>query len=558
MPGMQPTRRHRRGVQTLLTVLLLVLLLGANIGLTYLTDRTLFFWDLTPEALYTPSDKMVETCSALSADATILFCADPDRLLEHYETRYVYILARQLEKKTDRIHVETCDLRSDPTAVNPYKASAAVTISADDVIVSSGGRYRILSASSFWAVEEDAEDETDYYSFNGEYKLATLLLSVTQVADPVVCFTYGHGERVYVPDERRDEVSDAVLAAHSDDRSSFYYLLQNAGLRVVYLDIDREAVPDDCLLVVMDGPTVDYDTGDILAVGGESPLRRLHSFLADRYGAMMLFKDPTAELKALEDFAADWGIAYHDGYYLRETPENALTDAENTRRKLFATLSTDADSVANTIYEEIVSLGTVPRAVVADAGIVTGSWKNDGIGGSSTTETLGYYNDFFTTSEGAQTVRISNGQIGTSGARAMAGISVRSRLDSRENVRYNSYFFGAATTSLTTNDYLDNHAFCNADLLFTTVRFIARTDAYASMELGGTSLNSPIPGGKQLLTVTLDAGGNVRYDEDGEEAGYYRAADRAAGVAWGLVLAVAPVLLAAGVGTVLLVRRRNR
>lgn len=552
-------KAHRRGAMTALTVAVIVLVLAANIGLAWLSEDRVLYGDMTPEGLYTLSDKMKETCSQLASDATILFCSDPDRLLSNYELRYVYVMAKQLELETGRVRVETCDLTRDPTAVNAYKASSAVTISADDVIVTSGGRYRIVDGASFWTVGENSESDTDYYSFNGEFKMATLLLSVTQVKDPIVAFTYGHGETVYVPEERRGEVPAEVLAASDDDKSSFYYLLTNAGMRVTYINPDLEDVPEGCLLVVTDGPKTDFSVGDIYSVGEATPLKRLHHYLSERCGAMMLFKDPQYVLPNLEEFAADWGISYLDGYYLRETPENALADAEGSCRRIFANLVADESNISNNVYSDILALGSVPRTVVANSGIVSGSWKHDGVGGSSTTQIIGYYGDFLTTSPDARPGRIDGGGYREAGTYAMAGLSVRSRLDSTENVRYNAYFFGAASTSLTSNTYLDNRAYCNADLLFTTVRYIARTDAYASMELGGTSLNSPIPGGKVLKTVTLAEGGNKKYDkEEGVVIGYYRAVDRTAQVTWGLLLTLTPALTAAVVGSILLIRRKNR
>lgn len=552
-------KAHRRGAMTTLTVAVIILVLAANIGLAWLAEDRVLYGDMTPEGLYTLSDKMKETCSRLASDATILFCSDPDRLLSNYELRYVYVMAKQLELETGRVRVETCDLTRDPTAVNAYKASSAVTISADDVIVTSGGRYRIVDGTSFWTVGENSGSDKDYYSFNGEFKMATLLLSVTQVKDPIVAFTYGHGETVYVPEERRGEVPAEVLAASDDDKSSFYYLLTNAGMRVTYINPDSEDVPEGCLLVVTDGPKADFSVGDIYSVGEVTPLKRLHSYLSERCGAMMLFKDPQYVLPNLEEFAADWGISYLDGYYLRETPENALADAEGSCRRIFANLVADESNISNNVYSDILALGSVPRTVVADSGIVSGSWKHDGVGGSSTTQIIGYYGDFLTTSPDARPGRIDGGGYREAGTYAMAGLSVRSRLDSTENVRYNAYFFGAASTSLTSNTYLDNRAYCNADLLFTTVRYIARTDAYASMELGGTSLNSPIPGGKVLKTVALAEGGNKKYDkEEGVVIGYYRAVDRTAQVTWGVLLTLTPALTAAVVGSILLIRRKNR
>lgn len=551
-------RRHRRGCLTAATVCLILLLLGANILAAYLTEDNTLYGDLTPEGLYTLSDEMKATCASLRGDITVTFCADPDRLMGNYECRYVYVMAKQLEKEFDNIHVVTCDISQNPTAVNAYKTNSATVISADDVIISCGGRYRIFSADTFWTLKQSAEDNTDYYSFNGEYKMATAFLTVTSIVEPVVCFAYGHGEHVYLPENEREGASAALLAAHDEDKSAFYTLLKNAGLGVRYIDLDREEIPENCVLVVLDGPTEDYSAGKVNSITEKTALKRLHAFLADRYAAVMLFKDPTSELRNLEEFAADWGVSYEDGYYLRETPENSLADAENTRRKLIANLSTDESSVANIIYENLAALETAPRTVVADTGAVSGSWKNDAIGSSSTYHITAYYDDFFTTSKNARPVNITDGSVGEAGVYAMAGIAVRSYLDPVENVAYNSYFFGAATTALTSNTYLENRAYCNFDIMYTTVRFISRTDEYASLALGGTSLNSPSLGGKPLETVTLAETGNVKYNDEGDEAGYYRAVDKATQLSWAIVLTAVPLLASATVGAVLLIKRRNR
>ena len=76
-------KAHRRGAMTTLTVAVIILVLAANIGLAWLAEDRVLYGDMTPEGLYTLSDKMKETCSRLASDATILFCSDPDRLLSN-------------------------------------------------------------------------------------------------------------------------------------------------------------------------------------------------------------------------------------------------------------------------------------------------------------------------------------------------------------------------------------------------------------------------------------------------------------------------------------------
>ena len=56
-------------------------------------------------------------CDRLQGDITVTFCDAPDRLLGNEALRYVYILARQLERYTSRITVKAVDITRNPTAV---------------------------------------------------------------------------------------------------------------------------------------------------------------------------------------------------------------------------------------------------------------------------------------------------------------------------------------------------------------------------------------------------------------------------------------------------------
>ena len=76
----------RTKIFSVITIVGIVLLLGLNFGLTYLGGQTLFLADLTPEGIYTVSDKMLEVCHAMldpdengnAKTIKITFCTDPD------------------------------------------------------------------------------------------------------------------------------------------------------------------------------------------------------------------------------------------------------------------------------------------------------------------------------------------------------------------------------------------------------------------------------------------------------------------------------------------------
>lgn len=541
------------------TIFMVVVLLGLNILFPYLAEKNASYPDLTPEELYTLSDGMVETCGKLKGNVTVTFCADPDMLLGNYQLRYVYIMAMQLANKFDHIKVETHNIVQNPTAVNRFKTTSATTILPSHVIVSCENRYRILDSSAFWTLGEDSVDTTDYYSFNGEYKMATAFLSITSVVEPVVCFTYGHGEHIYVDEE--DTANSHLLSLSDPDRSAFYSMMRGVGMRVQYINLDAEGatIPEECVLVVMDGPTTDYSYGNPNSINDTSSLRILQDFMTKKQGSLMLFKDPTVSLENLENFAEDWGISYENGSYVRDDRDHVIADAANKNQTLIATLISSEDSVPNSIYSDVVALAASPRMVVKDSGSVSRSWVNEFVGATGSENVNAYYFDFFTSSSGAY-LYTPDGLLNSQdpATYALAALTFRMRTDTTSGDTYFSYFFGGATTALTSNAYLENRAYCNYDVLFAMTRYISRVDEYASMELGGTSLNSSKMGGKVLVTDTLSATGNVKHDENGYEVGYYPILTTKESGWWTVLLVLTPVLATVITGTIILVKRKNR
>ncbi len=560
MPIFAFLKKHHSAVMTTLTVLVLVGAFLINLGLGYLFQENLWYSDTTPEGLYTPTKPLLDLCGQLKGEVTITFCAAPDRLLATYETRYVYYMAKQLENKFHNIHVVTYDIAQNPTAVDPYRATSNTVIEADDVIISSGGRYRIYTANSFWTLGETSSSDTDYYSFDGEYKMATAFLAVTSVIEPVVCFAYGHGESYYVPET--DTANAALMAGSDPDKSTFYDLMRKEGLRVVYINLDTQDIPEDCVLLVMDGPTVDYSARDTTLLGNVSAFTRMHEFMMDRQGALMVFKDPDYTLPNLEDFMGDWGIGFQNNSILQDmtqslTDENDVEDAHRFE-KLIVDLIADDTTAPYVIYQDIVSLATAPRTIVERTGSVYKAWLNDQVGSSGGGHLVAYYYDFFYTSQNTTRVTL-DGRLDSTKQEALspAALTMKMRYDPITNDEFYSYCFGAATTSLTDNTYLANRAYSNYDILFSLVRHISRTDEYASLELGGTSLNSDKLGGKPLVPIVLDPTGNVKYDENRGVEVRYAPLTEDARLAWTIVLVTIP-LLAAGFGIVWVTRKRNR
>ena len=199
-------------ISAVLTALVIVLVIALNLLLTYFGGAALWLADMTPEGLYTVSDDMKKYTSFINEldnderKITITFCSDPDVLVSTENTRVPYFLALGLQSIYDRVEVKAVNVQYNPTAVSKYKATSLSTIDATDIIVSYGDRYRVVDAKSFWL----NDGEGNLYSFNGEYKLTSIIMSVVAKNRPVAYFVPNHGETYYdASNPSREENAEA-------------------------------------------------------------------------------------------------------------------------------------------------------------------------------------------------------------------------------------------------------------------------------------------------------------------------------------------------------------
>ena len=529
--------------------LVIVLTLVLQLLLTFYMSKRGIYPDATPEGLYTVTESMETLCGALKGEVLITFCDDPDHLLNNYATRYVYIMVQQLAQRFDHIRYETVNVRLDPTAVYQYRTTSASVIEPDDVIISSGGRYRVYAADKFWT--KSSEDQTDrFWSYNGEYVLATAMLSVTAITQPYVYFVYGHGEEIYV--DEKDEAYAHLLPLSTPSLRGFYDWMLEQGLKVGYLSgDDLKKVPDDCVLLVMNNPKEDYVESDIYALEDNGTTDAIHRYLAEKNGAFMLFLEPGRHLPQLEQFVSPWGIAF---------THEQIKDTTNQTGKdtlLWAEYNRSEDEMSYGVYADIADMPNPPRFVMDGSGSVKTTWKTHEGATSSTSNVTAYYSPFLYSAPTAYSYN-AQGNLTAEKPRAheLAGLSVRIKTDSVTTDSYFSYVFASACPAMVTDEWLTSTAYGNHDAMFALVRYISRTDEYASMDLGGTSLNSLHMGGKPLVYSEMTDQKNVVYENGMIVKIYEPFTNRSRTIILVFTL-VLPVLLVASVGAVVYLRRRR-
>ena len=494
-------------------IVLAALLLVLSLGLAGLVSARSLWLDLTPEGLYSLSDLMIEECKKIKKDVKITFCDDPDHLMDNYQSRYVYVMAKELEQYFDNITVETVNVTLNPTAVDRYRVVSSSSIPASSVIVSCGDQYRVYTASQFWiAGTDDAGNTTGLYSFNGEYKMATAFFSLSAIAQPKAYFLVNHGERYFAPDDEAHAALHARTEQQDEDLSAFYHLLLKAGLSVEYLDLTGlDAVPDDCALLIVNRPTTDLGGGDMNSFSDRTEVEVLDRYISAGNGSVMFFKDPDVSLLNLEQFCEKWGISYIDG----ATVGRKLKTGETTDL-VRAVYNKDESTVAYSIYKTLASVDSSPDVVTKRSGAVELAWKDaEGeLSGNFMGKRL--YADFLYAPEkdandphdyGSALYAIDGGGIVSGDDRryAVAAISTRYWSDSYSLEKYYSYVFAAASSDLISRENLENPAYGNADVFFSLVRYLARNDEYADLALGSESFNSENMGGKKLVKSSLSA-----------------------------------------------------
>ena len=536
-------KQGRTTVMTVISVLVLLAAFLLGIGANAVKLSLNSYIDETKEGLYTLTDAFLEEVGQIEDEITITFCADPDVLLNNYETRYIYIMAREIERSMDNVKVVTCDVARNPTAVQQYRTTSTTVIRWNHVIVSCEKRYRMLTAAAFWSTDSTTGT---YFAFNGEYKMATAMLSITAVKRPVAYFTVGHGEQVYDPTVTGD--------AENEERRAFWQLLQDEGLAVETLDLETSEIPSDCVLLIMNGPTVDYADGDWYHVNEKSTIEKIDRYM-DNAGSLMIFKDPDATLPTLEEYLQEWGIVYHNDVTIKDPRASASDDTgvEDARDRLVAVYPNSTDhALGYSLFGDVAGLTSAPRMIIEKSGYITSSWIDNGKYFSN--EVSAMTSPVFLSSENARAYDAGGAIADDSGSYSL--VQVTTRVHSRDVRDYYSYVFCAATTAITSTTYLDNPTYANYDVLFAAIRSISRTDEYASDALGGLNMNSKNYGGKRLHSEKISGTPDEVY-KDGKLVRTYLGLTLTSALVWVVLISLPPITFAV-LGVVRCVRRKNR
>lgn len=546
-------RSIRTKIFTVITVVGIILILLLNLLLGVWGKEGQLFIDMTPEGFYSFSANM-RTAAAEILDKTdeegkkpeieILFCADPDVLEGSTALRPTYFMALQLRNRHSNVTVKTVNISLHPEEVSQYRTTSQRKINPTDMIVSYKGTYRIVDIASFWT--EDA------FSYNGEYRMISLLASITAKNSPAAYFTVNHGETYYDAENPDSEMSKSM--AYLAD------LLLERGLVIKTLDLSDESVPrvpEDCALLIINNPKTDF-TSDPDKYGSfnyVSESEKLDRYLTVKAGAVIINKDYDVKLPLFESYLKEWGIGFGEGIVKDE--DNTVSGIGEKGSAILGVY--DSESFGGAYYGAYAAVESSPKMLFTNSGYIYNvnapSEEESESGGFNTIRT---YAPFIYTSANSKVYDpITSVMVGDKEKRALAAASVRTYLDGDTAETVYSYVFCTGTADFLSSDILGNRSYANYNIVSSLIGSISRTDRFASMSLGGMSQNSPSYGGKQTVSTELKNTLTKVWSSDAKEV---IAINQAFGALQQILFTIVIVIFptaALALGVIMWLKRRN-
>jgi len=477
------SRKFRHGsVAVILTAFVIAAVVILNVIFTALSQKYMWYTDMTTEKLYTLSDEAIalmdESFKTVAAErgedikVEIIFCDEKDNLMEETTQRYVLETALELQAAfPDIIDVKYIDVWTNPSAVDKYRANDHSKIYSTNVIVTSGTEFRVYALNAFYVFSD--ENSTTPWSYNGEKKFASGILACIQAESPIACFTMNHGEALY--------------------DTSIYDLFVDAGYVVESIDLATQEIPADCRMLVTYNPKADFLVKD--KVSEISEIAKLDAYL-DATNAYMVFVDPqTPVLPNLEEYLEEWGISFDRSvdmagdsysYTIKDTSQALTTDgytiiADYSIGGLGASITTDMRSTnpPKVIFKNAMSISYAKNY---DAILYTN--ENAAEGDTSDNFWYGaYYSngvsrsiyDVFQTSANAQAY--AGGEVAANATDIepfkLMTITRESRMVDNTNADY-SYVLACGSTEFATEDLLESAVYGNTDVLLSALRSMGK------------------------------------------------------------------------------------
>ena len=437
-------------VGTAFTVAFIAFVVIFNVIFSALASHYMWYFDMTEDQLFTLSEASYDIMSDVTNEVNIYFASEPDELMTgQYSsyTRYIYTTALQIEEAFDNINVECVDVLKNPEFFREFYNTAQTDIDTDSVVVQSGSEVRVFTAESFYSFD-DPSDLSTVWAYNGEKKLISGILQVTQTNTPRVAFTTEHGENI----------PEAIYLAD---------LFAENGFIVDTVNLATEELDEDCRILIIFDPIYDF-IGAEVEDESKNEIEKIDAFLDD-FGCLMVFSSPenAGNLTNLNEFLAEWGIAYTANTTVRDMDHSMSVDGYSIIAEY------EEGTLGAGLYATLNELSTPPKTIIRSAAPIEILWESGG--GVNATRQVSAVLKSYSSSE------LMNQGLGTeTGSYNIATISRESVIVANEY--YYSHVMAFGSPSFVSGSYIQSNSYANEDIVSAAMKAIGRERVLAVIE----------------------------------------------------------------------------
>lgn len=276
---------------TAITVIVIALVVLVNVIITLVGERTDLTIDLTSKGNFEISQESIDYITSISEPVEIVTMSSEDVFRDAGSVYYkqAYEVLKKYALNSDNITVKFVDMTADPTYANKYSEIYKGNIAANNIVVTSGNRIKVLTVNDLFNTEMNYQTFSyNIVSSKAEQALTSAIMYVTDPA-PKTAVIMDTGES--------DISNDAVRS-----------LLEDDGFDVSEFDPNAEDFPYEADLMVINAPINDLS---------EDVITKLYDYLENggNYGRNLIYLASYSQkaTKNIDAFLAEWGLEVGNG-----------------------------------------------------------------------------------------------------------------------------------------------------------------------------------------------------------------------------------------------------
>lgn len=272
-----------------ITAVVLVATILLNVVVSLMSDKLPgMSIDLTSKGAFQLSETSIKLAQNVKKDLKITFLDDKQsyRSKASSNTYYAQVMAiaEEYGKYNNKISAEYISIVDNPNFENKYPQE---TLSADNIIVSCGDKYRILDQYDIFNVKSYYSTYSYIASSKAEEAFDGAILAVTST----------------------ESTKLAIVEDNStEDFTYFKNILEQNNYELVSVKLEQEDIPKNAKMLIVFTPEKDFS---------KTAAKKIRTYLENNkeYGKNMLYipSSKTYKTPNLDEVLSDWGITVGDG-----------------------------------------------------------------------------------------------------------------------------------------------------------------------------------------------------------------------------------------------------